>query len=81
MNCEFALEVIEITLIAMSHLRHILAAILRTHVKTSLIWVAKQPLNVSMDTMDTVGHYRLYVALLQSPVDSPGFADVMSHES
>ena len=29
-----------------------------------------------MDTMDTMGHYRLYVALLQNPIDSPGFADV-----
>jgi hypothetical protein len=29
-----------------------------------------------MDTMDTMGYYRLYVALLQSPIDSPGFADV-----
>ena len=29
-----------------------------------------------MDTMDTMGYYRLYAALLQSPIDSPGFADV-----
>jgi hypothetical protein len=30
-----------------------------------------------MDTMGSMGHYRLYVALLQSPIDSPGFADVL----
>ena len=30
-----------------------------------------------MDTMDTMGHYRLYVALLQNPIDSPGFADAV----
>jgi hypothetical protein len=24
-----------------------------------------------------MGHYRLYVALLQSPIDSPEFADVL----
>ena len=34
-----------------------------------------QKINVSMGTMGTMGHYRCYVALLQSPIDSPGFAD------
>jgi hypothetical protein len=35
---------------------------------------------MSMDTMDTMGHYRLYVALRQSPIDSPGFADAVRIE-
>ena len=39
------------------------------------LWECIQKINVSMDTMDTMGHYRLYVALLQSFINSPGFAD------
>jgi len=35
-----------------------------------------QKINVSMDSMGSMGHCGLYVALLQSPIDGPGFADV-----
>ena len=34
-----------------------------------------QKINVSMGSM---GHYGLYVALLQSPIDGPGFADKLN---
>jgi hypothetical protein len=37
-----------------------------------------QKINMLMGTMGTMGHYRLYVALLQSSIDSPGFADADS---
>ena len=38
-----------------------------------------QKINMSMDSMGSMGHCGLYVAQLQSPIDGPGFADVLNH--
>jgi hypothetical protein len=34
---------------------------------------------MSIDTMGSKGYYMLYVALLQSPIDSPGMVPMPSH--
>jgi hypothetical protein len=34
-----------------------------------------QKIYMSMATVATIGHYGIYVALPQGPVDSPGIAD------
>ena len=36
-----------------------------------------QKINVAMASMATTGHYSIYVALLQGPVDGPGIADAL----
>jgi hypothetical protein len=34
-----------------------------------------QKINVAMAAVGTMGHYSIYVALLQTPIEGPGFAD------